>query len=215
VYQKRLGVVLVTLLGLALLVYSAARSLDFITMTLPPDDQILAWFGLAALDGGLVFWLVHFIYSARGGWQRAIALLMVIVDFLGAVAMFTLDTLYHTVSLTLEETRVAVLALSAIIAINIASTIATHLFDPDVRQRMIEEDYDNLVDEETERIMRKRAKLQATQIAPSRADYELRRLAERYQQDKNVNDAGNDNGKVYSSETQLSVNPTRRQRSKL
>jgi hypothetical protein len=49
---KKIGVLLVTLLGGALLVYSASRSLDFIELTLPDDRKILAYFGLAALAGG-------------------------------------------------------------------------------------------------------------------------------------------------------------------
>ena len=92
--KKSLGSFLVTGLGLALLIYTAARSLDFIGLTLPPDKQILAIFGLAALDGGLVFWLISFMYSSHGK-QRPIGLVMVIVDFVGIVCLFTLDTLYQ------------------------------------------------------------------------------------------------------------------------
>jgi hypothetical protein len=55
---KKIGALLFTVLGAALLVYSATRSLDFIELTLPEDRKILAYFGLAALDGGLIAWLV-------------------------------------------------------------------------------------------------------------------------------------------------------------
>ncbi len=51
---KKLGQISATVLAGLLLVYSATRSLDFISLTLPADKQILAWFGLAALDGGLI-----------------------------------------------------------------------------------------------------------------------------------------------------------------
>lgn len=144
--KKAIGTLLVTLLALALLVYSAMRSLDFISLTLPADQQVLAWFGLAALDGGLVIWLLNFLYGAKGGYQRGISLLMVIVDFLGAVAMFTLDTLYNTgqagmtAVMAPEDMKMAVLALSAIIALNVGATLAHHIMDPDNRQRMAEED---------------------------------------------------------------------------
>lgn len=92
---KKIGMLLVTILGGALLVYSATRSLDFIELTLPEDRKILAYFGLAALDGGLIAWLLSYLYGSRGGWQRAISILMVCVDVIGAVSMFTLDTLYN------------------------------------------------------------------------------------------------------------------------
>ena len=69
---KKIGALIVTLLGIVLLVYSATRSLDFIMLTLPPERQIMAYFGLAALDGGLIAWLLSYLYGSRGGWQRAI-----------------------------------------------------------------------------------------------------------------------------------------------
>jgi hypothetical protein len=58
---KKIGALLVTVLGGALLVYSATRSLDFIELTLPEDRKILAYFGLAALDGGIVAWLLSYL----------------------------------------------------------------------------------------------------------------------------------------------------------
>ena len=152
--KKAIGTMLATLLALALLVYSAMRSLDFISLTLPPDKQVLAYFGLAALDGGLVIWLLNFLYGAKGGYQRGISILMVIVDFIGAVAMFTLDTLYNTgqagmtAAMTPQEMQTAVLALSGIIALNIGATVAHHIMDPDNRQRMAEEDAADKIEEE-------------------------------------------------------------------
>ena len=150
---KKIGSLLVTILGLLLLVYSATRSLDFITLTLPADRQILAYFGLAALDGGLVCWLLAYLYGCKGGWQRAIALLMVIVDLLGATAMFTLDTLYNTGKagmtgqLGSQEIQMAVLALSGVVALNIASTIAHHLLDPDKLREHAEQEAFSRVEE--------------------------------------------------------------------
>lgn len=152
--KKAIGTLLATLLALALLVYSAMRSLDFISLTLPPDNQVLAYFGLAALDGGLVIWLLNFLYGAKGGYQRGISLLMIIVDFAGAVIMFTMDTLYNTgqagmtAVMTTGEMQTAVLALSIIIALNIGATVAHHILDPDNRQRMAEEDARDRIEDE-------------------------------------------------------------------
>ena len=69
---------------------------------------------------------------SRGGWQRAISMIMVLVDLLGAVAMFTADTLYQTgqsgmtAAMSPETVQTAVLALSGVIALNIAATVAHH-----------------------------------------------------------------------------------------
>lgn len=172
---KKIGVLLVTILGGALLVYSATRSLDFIELTLPEDRKILAYFGLAALDGGLVAWLLSYLYGSRGGWQRAVSILMVGVDAVGAISMFTLDTLYNTgkagltKAMTPEELTNAVLALSAIIALNIVATIAHHLTDPDKLKEQAEEEAFSKVEEATLKQISRNADTLAAQLAPTMA----------------------------------------------
>jgi len=169
---KKIGILLVTLLGGALLVYSATRSLDFIELTLPADRKILAYFGLAALDGGLVAWLLSYLNGSRGAWQRAISILMVIVDTLGAIAMFTMDTLYQTgkngmtAAMTPEAMTNAVLALSGIIALNIIATIAHHITDPDKLRDQAEEEAFAKVEDATLKQISKNADSLAAQIAP-------------------------------------------------
>jgi len=169
---KKIGILLVTILGGALLVYSATRSLDFIELTLPADRKILAYFGLAALDGGLVAWLLSYLNGSRGAWQRAISILMVIVDTLGAIAMFTLDTLYQTgkngmtEAMTPEAMTNAVLALSGIIALNIIATIAHHITDPDKLREQAEEEAFAKTEEATLKQISKNADQLAAQLAP-------------------------------------------------
>lgn len=169
---KKIGILLVTILGGLLLVYSASRSLDFIELTLPADRQILAYFGLAALDGGLVAWLLSYLYGSRGGWQRATSILMVCVDAVGAVGMFTLDTLYNTgkngmtKAMTPEEITNAVLALSGIIALNIIATIAHHITDPDKLREQAEEEAFAKVEDATLKQISKNADTLAANLAP-------------------------------------------------
>jgi hypothetical protein len=183
---KKIGVLLVTVLGGALLVYSATRSLDFIELTLPEDRKILAYFGLAALDGGLIAWLLSYLYGSRGGWQRAISILMVCVDTVGAIAMFTLDTLYNTgkagitKAMTPEELTNAVLALSAIIALNIIATIAHHLTEPDKMREQAEEEAFSKVEEATLKQISKNADSLAAQLAPVMAADWQRQTEARY-----------------------------------
>ncbi len=183
---KKIGALIVTLLGIVLLVYSATRSLDFIMLTLPPERQIMAYFGLAALDGGLIAWMLSYLYGSRGGWQRAISLLMVLVDLLGAVAMFTLDTLYNTgksgmtAALTADELQTAVLALSMIIALNIAATIAHHLTDPDKMREQAEEEAFAKVEDATLKQISQNAEQLAAQVAPMLAGDWMQNTRARY-----------------------------------
>ena len=169
---KKIGVLLVTILGGALLVYSATRSLDFISLTLPADKQVLAYFGLAALDGGLVAWLMSYLNGSRGAWQRAISILMVLVDVVGAIAMFTLDTLYNTgkagmtKAMTPEQMTTAVLGLSGIIALNIIATIAHHITDPEKLREQAEEEAFAKVEDAALKQIAKNADTLAAQLAP-------------------------------------------------
>jgi hypothetical protein len=183
---KKIGTLIVTVLGTLLLVYSATRSLDFISLTLPPDRQILAWFGLAALDGGLIAWLLAFLYGSRGGWQRAISLLMILIDLVGAVAMFTLDTLYNTgktgmtATLTPDEIQTAVLALSGVIALNIAAVVAHELTDPEKLKAAAEEEAFSKVEDATLKQISQNADQLAAQLAPTLAADWMQNTRARY-----------------------------------
>jgi hypothetical protein len=183
---KKIGVLLVTILGGALLVYSATRSLDFIGLTLPADRQILAYFGLAALDGGLVAWLLSYLNGSRGAWQRAISILMVIVDTIGAIGMFTADTLYQTgkngmtAAMTPEAMTNAILALSGIIALNIVATIAHHITDPDKMREQAEEEAFSKTEEATLKQISKNADKLAANLAPIMADDWMQQASARY-----------------------------------
>ena len=169
---KKIGVLLVSVLGGLLLVYSATRSLDFIEMTLPDDRKILAYFGLAALDGGLLAWLLSYLNGSRGAWQRAISIMMVVVDTGGAIAMFTFDTLYNTgkngmtAVMSPQEITNAVLGLSGIIALNIVATIAHHITDPEKLREQAEEEAYAKVEEASLKQIAKNADVLAAQLSP-------------------------------------------------
>lgn len=184
--NKKIAGMLVTLLGLALLVYSGYRSLDFVMMTLPSNQAVLAVFALAALDGGLILWLIHFMKSASGAWQRGIALLMVLVDFLGAVLLFTSDTLVRsseaglTQRLAPETVYGVVLALSAVIALNIGAVVATHLTDPENRKAMASEDALDRIEEQAIKQISQSAPQLAAELAPQLAADWMARTRARY-----------------------------------
>lgn len=183
---KKIGSLIVTLLGIVLLVYSATRSLDFISLTLPADRQILAYFGLAALDGGLIAWILAYLYGSRGGWQRGVSVLMILVDLVGAVAMFTMDTLYNTgksgmtAAMSADQLQTAVLALSGIIALNIAATIAHHLTDPAQLREQAEEEAFSKVEDATLKQISQNANQLAAQLAPALAADWMQNTQARY-----------------------------------
>lgn len=168
---KKLGQISATVLAGLLLIYSATRSLDFISLTLPANKQILAWFGLAALDGGLIAWTLGYLHGSKG-WQRPIAFGMVVIDLLGVIVMFTLDTLYNagqngmTGALTENQIFWAVVGLSAVIGLNIAATVATHLMSPEALRAQAEEEADDKIETATLQQITKNADTLAAEVAP-------------------------------------------------
>ena len=188
-----IGKILVTVLGLALLIYSATRSVDFISLTLPADKQILAWFGLAALDGGIIVWLLAFMYGSHGGAQRGISIIMVLVDFIGAVAMFTADTVFNTgkmgltVAFDQSSMLTFVIMLSGIIAMNIGAGLAHHITDPDHMRRMADEEAHGKIEDMARDRVSKQSEQLASELAPVIADAWMATTRQRYMNAINQN----------------------------
>jgi len=141
---KFVATVAFLVIGGGLLLYAASRSLDFVQTTLPANDQALGYFALLATSGGMIGWLLVFLYRADGIIQRGTALLMVLLDFLGEAALFTMDTLYRSgenglvSQMTQSEIRMVILGMSALIAINIFATIVFELGRIDVLKEIAE-----------------------------------------------------------------------------
>ena len=141
---KFVALVAFFVIGGGLLVYAASRSLDFVQSTLPVNDQVLGYFALLATSGGMIGWLLVFLYRADGIIQRGTALLMTLIDFLGEAALFTMDTLYRSGEnglvgqMTQDEIRTVILAMSGLIALNIFATLVFELGRMEVLKEIAE-----------------------------------------------------------------------------
>jgi hypothetical protein len=159
----------------ALLIYAASRSLDFITATLPADQQIIGYLGLAATSGGMIAWLLLFMFKAEGLGQKITAGIMTALDMLGEFGLFTMDTLYQSGkskmidSLTPDEIRLVILALSALIAINICATVMYHLADSDNMRRMRESFVRDRLEQQALKEIEQRGEEIARTLAPELA----------------------------------------------
>ncbi len=125
------GGVMIWLIAGALLLFTGFRSVHLVSSTLPPDAQILGFAALAALDLGLIAWLVYATRGARGA-QRTIAILMICVDLAGVSAAVIGDTMLiggGSAESGLVST-VALWVLPVIVIANVAATVACHLLDP-------------------------------------------------------------------------------------
>lgn len=170
--KDKIGDLAIKAIALILLAYSATRSLDFIGLTLPPGREIMAFFALGALDGGLLAWIAAYQSKTAGTWQRTIAVIMIVVDFIGIVATFTLDALYNTgasgltVALAPQTMQAAVIAISLIIAANIGAAVAHHLTNPESLRQHAEDEARTGVEDAAIELIKRDAPRLAAEVAP-------------------------------------------------
>jgi len=175
-FWKAIATILFYVISGALLAYAAMRSLDFISSTLPPEQRLTGYLALAATSGGMIGWLLVFLYKAEGLGQKVTAAMMVVIDLLGEIGLFTADTLYQsgqagmTSALLPEEIRMVVLALSALIGLNILATVAYHVVDPENARDMREAFIRDRLESDALKHMEKRGEQLAERMAPALAE---------------------------------------------
>lgn len=171
--KKNISTLLISALGLALMIYTAMRGLDFIMQTLPADKQILAYFALAATEGGVLFFLAYYLFGAEGSWQRAISIMMLVIDFLGSIALFTADTLLRAgengmiKTLSSGEMLSVIYAMSGLIALNVAASIGLHIADPETQKRSAAAEVRDRIQAEALKQLNEQTASIAVELSPS------------------------------------------------
>src|ERR1700736_1459057 len=79
------GKIILWLLILALIIFTAIRTLHFLQLTFPPELAYVAYLGLAAFDIGILGWFYFATQSAEGVGQRTVAYGMIFVCMVGVV----------------------------------------------------------------------------------------------------------------------------------
>lgn len=158
-------------LKLILLVFTASRTLDLFQSVLPASQGIYAYFGLAAIDGGVIGWSYFYSHGARG-FQRSIAFIMAIVSLL-AVGITTVgDLLINASSKGIinqvdETTRLALLvAIGVVIVGNIAAGFMVNITEPERAKAIAMEDAHAAIHAETLRQIHAATPQVAAQVAP-------------------------------------------------
>jgi hypothetical protein len=168
---KSLTFILVALMALALMLFTASRTLDLLQLLLPSNQSVFAFLGLVAFDGGLLGWSMFFAYGARGAYQRAIALLMVIISLLAIGISVIADLMISAsakglVTSLSEQQRLAILlAVGAIVFINVAAFFLTHITDPDRLRHMAVEGARDKIQARTLQLISQKADVHANDMA--------------------------------------------------
>jgi hypothetical protein len=170
--SKKMGGILVLLVGAGLMIYSMARTFHLLSSTLPAGQEILAVIALLGFDLGLVAWLITFLKGAEGGLQRAIAALMVVVNLCAVIIGFMGDTLLTAgdngliAALGASERQTIVVATAAMIAANIAAVVFFHMASPENMRHMAEESAKDKITAQSLKAIEQQASLLANDLAP-------------------------------------------------
>jgi hypothetical protein len=187
--NKAIALIITLAVGGTLMIYSASRTLALLQMTLPAGQTDMAFLALAAFDGGLIAWVLTFMFGAEGAWQRGISALMIFICLIGVVVGFGADSVIGAVSggivgkSTIDSSfgLTVVLATVAIIALNIAAVTAFHVMSPTNRRHMQEESFSDHIEEAAFKKSNEAIPQLAAQLAQELTASRMARLNAKYQ----------------------------------
>jgi hypothetical protein len=132
------GDLIVLVLDLVLLVYTAWRSYDFLTTTVPDGFQMLALVGLWGLDIGAVAWSLVWIFGSSAQYQDWTSMSFFIIDLTGVILTSLTDSLMYGQkggAITGVLTGVAVVAIPLIVVLNVMAGFIYHMTSPETKVR--------------------------------------------------------------------------------
>jgi hypothetical protein len=132
------GDLVVLILDAVLLIYTAWRSYDFLTTTIPSGFQMLAIVGLWGLDIGAVGWSLVWIFGSTSQYQDWSAMSFFVIDLLGVILTSLTDSLMYGAkggTMTTMLTGVAIVVIPLVVVGNILGGFIYHMTSPETKAR--------------------------------------------------------------------------------
>jgi hypothetical protein len=146
-----------------LILWTASLTYSFVRTALPQVHWVVPIFALVVFDVGMLAWLKVFLDYAQGSGQRAIALVMTVVDFLGVGLMVLAEILLggQTMATAPEALgEYAIWGIAIWTVANVGAVIAFHLLHPEARRQMaLRAEMDQVFDEALKKLGTKRAQV--------------------------------------------------------
>jgi len=79
------GALVKIVLAAIVMVYLGLHTINFFTFTFPPDQWYLAWLGFGLTGGGLIGYMIVFLWDADSDLKKTTAMLMILVCGVGEV----------------------------------------------------------------------------------------------------------------------------------
>ena len=132
-----IGDLIVLLFDAVLLVYTAWRSYDFLTTTVPAGWQFLALIGLWGLDIGAVGWSLVWIFGSTTKYQDWTAITFFVVDLSGVVLTSLTDSLMYSKKDAMSDalSGIAMVIIPLVIVANVVAGFIYHMASPATKAR--------------------------------------------------------------------------------
>ena len=133
-----LGDIIVLVFDAILLIYTAWRSYDLLTGTVPSGMEVMAIVGLVGLDLGAILWSLVWIFGSATKYQDWVSMLFFLIDLVGVVLTSLTDSLMYGdadgVMYTILQ-PVAMIGIPIIIIGNVVAGFIYHMTSPATRAR--------------------------------------------------------------------------------
>lgn len=147
---KTIGAIAFYIFVLGVLGWTASLTLAEVKEILP-GDPVTHYFALFLFDGGAMVWFLVFIGQARGMMQRAVSLLMLVLDLAGVVILSAGRILTGGQELTEVSADLGALLVYTLIAATIINLIAAYVFHvshPETLQQIELQTLDDMIQAE-------------------------------------------------------------------
>ena len=164
------------LLIIGMLTFTAVRTIHFLQLTFPPDQRYVAYIGLVAFDVGVLGWFYFATHGATGAAQRAVSYGMIFVCSAGVIATTVADMTLVSYANGLSQLpqdigTIGLWSVIIVICLNFLAGIIAHLVDPKHLQHMKEEHLHDKIIAATHLHMEQQADSIAPQIAARTAQH--------------------------------------------
>jgi hypothetical protein len=142
-----IGDLIVLLLDAVLLIYTAWRSYDFLTTTVPTGFEILGLVGLWGLDIGAVAWSLVWIFGSSSKYQDWTSMTFFIIDLAGVILTSMTDSMMYGAkdgAMTGVLSGVATVAIPLVVVSNVVAGFIYHMTSPETKARRGERKADAL-----------------------------------------------------------------------
>jgi hypothetical protein len=133
-----IGDLIVLLLDAVLLIYTAWRSYDFLSTTVPSGFEILGLIGLWGLDIGAVAWSLVWIFGSSTKYQDWTSMAFFIIDLVGVILTSITDSLMYgakTGAMTGVLTGISTVAIPLVVVFNVVAGFIYHMTSPATKAR--------------------------------------------------------------------------------